>query len=47
MPKLRVHNIAISLDGYAAGPRQNLENPLGEGGRASTSGCSRRGTAAG
>src|SRR6476646_6387754 len=32
MPKLRVHNYAISLDGYAAGPRQTLENPLGEGG---------------
>lgn len=32
MPKLRGHNIAISLDGYAAGPRQSLDNPLGEGG---------------
>jgi dihydrofolate reductase len=32
MPKLRVHNFAVSLDGYAAGPNQNLENPLGEGG---------------
>ena len=32
MPKLRVHNYAISLDGYAAGPRQSLENPLGENG---------------
>jgi len=31
MPKLRVHNFAMSLDGYAAGPRQSLENPLGEG----------------
>jgi dihydrofolate reductase len=31
-PKLRVHNLSISLDGYAAGPRQSLENPLGEGG---------------
>src|ERR1700680_4599947 len=29
MPKLRVHNIAISLDGYAAGPDQSLDNPLG------------------
>ncbi|WP_432172382.1 dihydrofolate reductase family protein [Streptomyces sp. Tue6028] len=31
MPKLRVHNITVSLDGYAAGPRQSLEHPLGEG----------------
>jgi dihydrofolate reductase len=32
MPKLRVHNFALSLDGYAAGPNQNLDNPLGVGG---------------
>src|SRR5438105_14301108 len=32
MPKLRVHNFAISLDGYAAGPGQDRENPLGVGG---------------
>ncbi|MFQ6395053.1 dihydrofolate reductase family protein [Nocardia sp. KC 131] len=32
MPKLRVHNIAISLDGYVAGPNQGIDNPLGEGG---------------
>ena len=32
MPKLRVHNFAISLDGYAAGPNQSLDNPLGIGG---------------
>ena len=25
-------HIAISLDGYAAGPNQSMENPLGEGG---------------
>jgi dihydrofolate reductase len=31
--KLRL-NITISLDGYVAGPRQSLENPLGEGGLA-------------
>ncbi|MFE4699073.1 dihydrofolate reductase family protein [Streptomyces sp. NPDC056738] len=31
MPKLRVHNITVSVDGYAAGPRQDLEHPLGEG----------------
>jgi hypothetical protein len=24
--------ISISLDGYAAGPNQSLENPIGEGG---------------
>ena len=32
MPKLRVHNFAISLDGYGAGPGQNVDNPLGVGG---------------
>jgi dihydrofolate reductase len=32
MPKLRVHNFAISLDGYGAGPRQTREEPLGVGG---------------
>jgi hypothetical protein len=32
MPKLRVHGFAISLDGYGAGPRQDLDNPLGVGG---------------
>ena len=31
MPKLRVHNFSITLDGYAAGPNQSLENPFGEG----------------
>ncbi|MGH7751451.1 MAG: dihydrofolate reductase family protein, partial [Gemmatimonadales bacterium] len=34
MTKLRVHAFAISLDGYGAGPIQNLENPLGVGGLA-------------
>ena len=29
MPKIRVSSFAISLDGYAAGPNQSLENPLG------------------
>ena len=33
MAKLRF-NMTMSLDGYVAGPRQSLENPLGEGGRA-------------
>jgi dihydrofolate reductase len=32
MSKVRVACFAISLDGYGAGPRQSLENPLGEGG---------------
>ena len=29
MPKLRVQSFGISLDGYGAGPNQNLQNPLG------------------
>ena len=29
MPKVRVNSFAVSLDGYAAGPNQSLENPLG------------------
>jgi dihydrofolate reductase len=29
MPKLRVHNISMSLDGYAAGPAQSFDHPLG------------------
>jgi dihydrofolate reductase len=33
MPKLRVHNFCVSLDGYGAGPHQDLDNPLGVGGR--------------
>ena len=32
MSKLRVHNFSVSLDGYAAGPDQSLDNPLGVGG---------------
>lgn len=32
MPKLRVHSVAVSLDGYMAGPGQTLEHPLGVGG---------------
>jgi dihydrofolate reductase len=34
MPKLRVHNFAISLDGYGAGLDQSVDNPLGVGGEA-------------
>src|SRR5829696_9257466 len=33
MPKLRVQSFAISLDGYGAGPDQDLQNPLGVRGR--------------
>jgi len=32
MPKLRVSNLSISLDGYAAGPNQSIDDPLGLGG---------------
>ncbi len=31
MSRVRVH-IAVSADGYVAGPKQSLENPLGKGG---------------
>jgi dihydrofolate reductase len=34
MAKLRVHGFSVSLDGYGAGPNQDLDNPLGVGGRA-------------
>ena len=32
MSKLRVHAFSISLDGYGAGPGQDMDNPLGVGG---------------
>ncbi len=32
MAKLRVHNMAISIDGYGAGPNQSVDDPLGVGG---------------
>jgi dihydrofolate reductase len=32
MPKLRAHNIAISLDGFATGEGQSLETPFGHAG---------------
>ncbi len=32
MSKLRVNAFTVSVDGYGAGPRQDLENPLGVGG---------------
>ena len=34
MPRLLVRSFSISIDGYGAGPRQDLENPLGVGGPA-------------
>jgi dihydrofolate reductase len=34
MSKLVVRSFSISVDGYGAGPNQNLENPLGVGGEA-------------
>ena len=33
MPKLRVENLAMSLDGFVAGPNQSLDHPLGVGGQ--------------
>jgi len=32
MSKVRVASFAVSIDGFAAGPNQNLENPLGVNG---------------
>ncbi|MDE1895257.1 MAG: dihydrofolate reductase family protein [Pseudomonadota bacterium] len=32
MSKLRVHSFSVSLDGYGAGPGQDLHHPLGVGG---------------
>jgi len=32
MSKLRVESFTVSIDGFGAGPSQNLENPLGVGG---------------
>ena len=32
MSKLRVRCFSISIDGYGAGPSQDLQNPLGVGG---------------
>lgn len=31
MAKLRVENFTIALDGFGAGPGQDLQNPLGLG----------------
>jgi dihydrofolate reductase len=32
MPRVRVESFTISLDGYGAGPNQDINNPLGVGG---------------
>ena len=32
MPKLRVESFSVSIDGFGAGPAQDLQNPLGAGG---------------
>jgi hypothetical protein len=39
MGKVKV-SMAMSLDGFVAGPDPTLEEPLGRGGMSSTSGCS-------
>ena len=32
MSKVRVHGFSLSIEGYGAGPNQDLNNPLGVGG---------------
>lgn len=32
MPRVRVQSFGVSIDGFGAGPRQDLQNPLGVGG---------------
>ncbi len=32
MTRVRVESFTVSLDGYGAGPNQDLNNPLGVGG---------------
>ena len=34
MARVHVHNLAMSVDGYAAGVRQSLNDPIGVGGLA-------------
>ena len=34
MSRLEVRNFSVSIDGYGAGPHQDLANPLGVGGMA-------------
>lgn len=33
MSRVRVHNFSVSLDGYAAGPDQTLDDPIGKNGQ--------------
>jgi dihydrofolate reductase len=33
-PKVRVRSFAVSIDGFGAGPNQDLQNPIGVGGLA-------------
>ena len=33
-PKVRVSSFAVSIDGFGAGPKQDLQNPIGAGGLA-------------
>ena len=40
MSRLLVRNFSMSLDGYAAGPHQDLDHPLGVGAPSSTNGSS-------
>ena len=42
MPKIRVSAFAVSLDGYAAGPRQSLDNPLAFAAQSCSNGSSPR-----
>lgn len=34
MPRIRVESFTVSVDGYGAGPHQDLEHPMGVGGHA-------------
>jgi hypothetical protein len=37
--KVRVSSFAVSIDGYGAGPNQDLQNPIGTGGVALMEWC--------
>jgi len=39
MTRVRVESFAISLDGFGAGPNQDVDNPLGIGGAVSGEGA--------
>ena len=40
MSRTRIHNLAMSLDGFATGEGQSLETPFGHAGQRLHSGCS-------